>query len=694
VFPYRIDFENEPTATAPAQRINVTDQLNTNLDWSTFQLTAAGFGDTLITIPAGTQHYQTTVPMTYNGTTFDVQVELGLVPDTGLVFARFLAVDPNTQLPPDVLTGFLPPEDGTGRGQGYFTYTILPRPGLPTGTQIRNVALVTFDGNPPIATDQVDDHDPGKGTDPAKEALNTIDAGVPSSSVSTLPPTETTTSFPVTWSGQDDSGGSGVATFDVYVSDNGGLFTRWQAATTATTANFTGQNQHTYSFYSVATDNVGNIQRTPTTAQATTRISFPAVSTTTSLKSNANPARLGYALRFTATVKAGSGTATPTGTVQFVIDGKNLGSAVPLVNGTATSPAISNLVVGDHAISALYVNTDGSFINSTGSLTGGQVVVSEAPIDFGGVGHSELAVFRPSTAQWFVAGGPALTTFGAKNLFDIPVVGDFDGVGHAEQGIFRPSTAQWFVLGPNGGHLLGTFGAKNLTDIPVPGDYDGTGRTEMAVFRPSTAQWFVLGPNGGHLLGTFGAKNLTDIPVPGDYDGTGKTEMAVFRPSTAQWFVLGPSGGRLLGTFGAKNLADIPVPGDYDGTGKTEMAVFRPSTAQWFVMGPNGGHLLGAFGATRPSDVPASGPGGALRAKGLIGSLSARSARSSIAKQAVAVTASELIGPPPQVEPNRTEAVGVASVDAMQVKSRKHLTTWLTALDELSDENLGRVDRS
>ena len=35
--------------------------------------------------------------------------------------------------------------------------------------------------------------------------------------------------------------------------------------------------------------------------------------------------------------------------------------------------------------------------------------------------------------------------------------------------VYRPSTAQWFVLGPTGGRLLGTFGALNLYDIPVPG---------------------------------------------------------------------------------------------------------------------------------------------------------------------------------------------------------------------------------
>jgi hypothetical protein len=121
VLPYRIDFENDPTATAPAQRVTVTDSLDPNLDWSTFQLREFGFGDYVIAIPAGSQRFQTTLPMTYNGKSFEVQIELGLRTDTGQVYAVFQSLDPQTGLPPDILTGFLPPKDGTGRGGGYFS---------------------------------------------------------------------------------------------------------------------------------------------------------------------------------------------------------------------------------------------------------------------------------------------------------------------------------------------------------------------------------------------------------------------------------------------------------------------------------------------------------------------------------------------------------------------------------------------
>ncbi len=270
--PYQVDFENSPSATAPAQSVTITDQLDSNLDWSAFELTGIGWGDTVLTIPAGSQQFETTVSMTDNGQTFNVDVEAGIDTSTGQVYTTFQSVDPSTDLPPNVLTGFLPPEDGTGRGMGYISFLIQPNPGLPTGTQIRNVALISFDEQPSIATDQVNDEAPSEGVDPSKEALITIDGGPPTSSVLPLPAVEPSTTFTVSWSGQEDPGGSGIAYYDLYVSVDGGAYLLWGEQTTATSASFTGQAGDTYAFYSVATDNVGNVQPTPTAGQATTTV--------------------------------------------------------------------------------------------------------------------------------------------------------------------------------------------------------------------------------------------------------------------------------------------------------------------------------------------------------------------------------------------------------------------------------------
>ncbi len=83
--------------------------------------------------------------MTVNGQAIEVQIEAGIRAGTGEVYASFQAIDPKTGLPPDVTVGFLPPEDGSGRGEGFVSFVVRQKPNLPTGTQIRNVAGVTFD---------------------------------------------------------------------------------------------------------------------------------------------------------------------------------------------------------------------------------------------------------------------------------------------------------------------------------------------------------------------------------------------------------------------------------------------------------------------------------------------------------------------------------------------------------------------
>jgi uncharacterized repeat protein (TIGR03803 family) len=94
----------------------------------------------------------------------------------------------------------------------------------------------------------------------------------PISSVLPLPTDETTASFTVSWYGIDKPGGSGIASYSIYVSDNGGPFFPYLTNTTQTSTTFTGQSNHSYAFYSIATDLAGITQSTPTSAQATTKM--------------------------------------------------------------------------------------------------------------------------------------------------------------------------------------------------------------------------------------------------------------------------------------------------------------------------------------------------------------------------------------------------------------------------------------
>jgi len=263
---YRVDFENDSTATSPAQIVTITDQLSADLDWATFELTEVGFGDTVIAVPAGVRHFVTTVPMSYLGVDFEVEIDIDVNLQTGVLRANFYSIDPAFGIPPAVAVGFLPPEDDTGRGMGYFNYVIEQAPGLATATEIRNIAVIQFDFGEIIATNQIDPHDPSQGTDPAREALVTIDSGAPASQVAPLAAISPLTEFLVTWSGQDDAGGSGVASYDIYVATDGEDYVRWQERTTETEALFTGEVGHLYAFYSRARDNVGNIEDAPALA--------------------------------------------------------------------------------------------------------------------------------------------------------------------------------------------------------------------------------------------------------------------------------------------------------------------------------------------------------------------------------------------------------------------------------------------
>lgn len=97
-----------------------------------------------------------------------------------------------------------------------------------------------------------------------------VDAVPPTSGVASLPATTFTPSFTVAWSGSDV--GSGVATYDLFVSDNGAAFTAFLVGTTSTATTFTGQGGHTYGFYSVATDNSGLRETAPATPDAVTMV--------------------------------------------------------------------------------------------------------------------------------------------------------------------------------------------------------------------------------------------------------------------------------------------------------------------------------------------------------------------------------------------------------------------------------------
>ncbi|NLF38299.1 carboxypeptidase regulatory-like domain-containing protein [bacterium] len=245
---YTVHYENVPTATAPAAVVLVTDKLDARLDGSTLCLGQLGFNNVDVALPARITSFKGRADVSTDPNPVDISA--GFASETNTLSWRMASVDPVTGGDPeDPLAGFLPPNTTNRIGEGYVTFTIRPKPGLVTGDVITNWARIIFDYNEFMDT-------------PA--AVNTIDATAPLSAVASLPDVVRTQTFRVSWAGSD--AGSGIASYDVLVSVDGGPFAPWLEQTTNTSAFFTGEFERFYAFYSVARDNVGNIEAAPATA--------------------------------------------------------------------------------------------------------------------------------------------------------------------------------------------------------------------------------------------------------------------------------------------------------------------------------------------------------------------------------------------------------------------------------------------
>jgi hypothetical protein len=431
LLPYEIDFTNESTASAPAQVVTITEQLSNTLDWSTFQLGDIGFGSTTLAVPAGLQTYTTTVSIS---TALSVIVAANLDTTTGIVTWTFTSIDPTTgDVPSDPLSGFLPPDVTSPEGEGFVSYTVKPATAAVTGAGITAQAAIVFDNNAAIDTGTV---------------TNTLDAVAPTSTVAGLAATQTRLAFPVSWSGSDDTGGSGVASYTVFVSIDGGAYSPWFTATSAGTKTYTGTPGHTYSFYSVATDNAGNQQLTPA-AQATTTI--PAVARTLTV-TKGHPAKFIDAAGATITVSlSGLGTGTLSfisvgnaDPVGFALTGTTTTSSISVTGGKAGALALTDISITGSLKTFTAASADliGSFaISGTlGTLTfdntiDGPVVLSvggaavATAFKFGTVSDLSLTTAAPikslSALAW-TNGASATDALTAPSIGTLSIRGNFD----------------------------------------------------------------------------------------------------------------------------------------------------------------------------------------------------------------------------------------------------------------------------
>lgn len=252
---YRINFENLSSATAPAQKVLISDVLPPTLDPRTVRLKEVSFKQYRYVVPENQAFYQQRVQLGEDLNNLKADIVGGVDILNRRIFWTLTAINPQTgEQPDDVALGILPPNNENRDGEGYVTFTIEPTATMPTRTEINNSATIIFDQNEAIVTNTT---------------ANLLDSGIPTSVLSPLPPTTDSPEFFLNLSGGDDADGSGLKGFDVYYSEDNQPYIQFISATTENTVLFSGKWGKTYRFYSVAHDNAGNIELPPDQPDAT-----------------------------------------------------------------------------------------------------------------------------------------------------------------------------------------------------------------------------------------------------------------------------------------------------------------------------------------------------------------------------------------------------------------------------------------
>ena len=249
---YTINFENKSTATAPAQQVTITEALDPNLDINSFRLGDFGWGNITVHVPTNASFYNERLDYSTKGYLLDVTAGIDVAKRQ--VFWTFTTLDPSTGAPTtNPLLGFLPVNNDQGIGNAFVQYSISPNQKVTTGTSIQSKATIVFDTQPAMDTPTV---------------AYTLDNTAPASKLSATPivgSDPNVNDYQVTWSGQDT--GSAIASYTLYVSDNGGAYKPWLQNSVLTQAVYHGQTGHNYAFYSIAVDNAGNQEAGPSAPQ-------------------------------------------------------------------------------------------------------------------------------------------------------------------------------------------------------------------------------------------------------------------------------------------------------------------------------------------------------------------------------------------------------------------------------------------
>ncbi len=162
---YRIRFENQENATAPAQLIQIKLKLSENLDLKTFRLNGFGINEYTHNFSLIKSFSQMSFAYSRDDSLL-IRFQAGVEIVTHEAFWIFEAIDKQTgDRPKDPSKGLLPPKNETlVVGEGFATFSIKANENAFHLAEIEAEAEIIFDENEPILTQKIintiDDSEP------------------------------------------------------------------------------------------------------------------------------------------------------------------------------------------------------------------------------------------------------------------------------------------------------------------------------------------------------------------------------------------------------------------------------------------------------------------------------------------------------------------------------------------------------
>nr|WP_141003647.1 Ig-like domain-containing protein [Nocardioides humi] len=240
-------------------------------------------------------------------------------------------------------------------------------------------------------------------------------------------------------------------------------------------------------------------------ASATSAFTIGRIATATTVAADPSVVTVGDPVRFTANVTPTHG-ATPTGTVQFKVDGSDFGGAVALSDGQATSAALSTLGLGNHTVTAVY---SGSADNAASTSAAVDFRVREpllATSTASSVSPSSAVHGQPVTLSAVVSTGAGTPTG--------DVVFTVDGTEVARAGLGSDGNASVVVddLAVGGNAVVATYTGDDV--------YGASAASPRTVNVAKASVTVTLDASAGHTVSGEAVSYTTTVAVQAPGGGT------------------------------------------------------------------------------------------------------------------------------------------------------------------------------